>query len=291
MIRDSMKKERHPVIRLLLKYMMLLTGAFIAAIGLEIFLVPNNIIDGGIVGISIIISYLSGIPLGILTFVLNVPFLFIGYKQIGKTFVISSLFSISAFSIFIQLLHPIHGLTNDILLATIFGGIVLGVGVGLILRNEGSLDGTEIVAIISTRHTMFSVGQIVMGFNVIIYCCAAIVLGWDRAFYSMLAYFVAHKAIDIVMEGFDEAKAVMIVTDCGDEITSAISARLGRGITILEGQGGFTKEKKVILYSVITRLEISKLKSIIHEKDENAFVTINDVSDVMGGREKKRSIH
>jgi len=286
-----MKKEKHPALKILYKYLFLLVGSLIAAVGLEVFLVPNNIIDGGIVGISIISSHLTNIPLGIFTFALNIPFLFIGYKQIGKTFVLSSLFSITAFSLFIMVLHPVLGLTNDVLLATVFGGIILGAGVGLILRSGGSLDGTEIIAIILNKSTMFSVGQIVMIFNIVIFSGAAIILGWDRALYSMLAYFVAHKAIDIVVEGFDEAKAVMIISDNAEEIAAAITARLGRGVTFLEGTGGFSKDKKTIIYSVVTRLEISKLRSIIDDKDENAFVTINDVSDVMGGKHKKRAIH
>lgn len=286
-----MKNKKRHMINIIKKYVLLFIGAIAAAVGLEIFLVPNNIIDGGIVGISIIASYLSKIPIGLYTFLLNLPFLVIGYKQIGKTFVISSLFAISVFSISTVILHPIPGLTSDILLATIFGGIVLGVGVGIILRYGGSLDGSEIIAIILNKGTMFSVGQIVMLINVIIFSFATLILGWDRALYSMLAYFVAHKAIDIVIEGFDEAKAVMIITENGDEIAEAIVARLGRGVTFLEGKGGFSKDKKTILYSVVTRLEISKLRSIIDEKDESAFVTINDVSDVMGGNSQKRAIH
>jgi len=286
-----MTKERHHIIKIVYKYLLLFIGSVIAAVGLEIFLVPNFIIDGGIVGISIITNHLSGIPLGILTFVLNIPFLFIGYKQIGKSFVLSSLFSITVFSLFIFILHPVSGLTNDVLLATVFGGIILGAGVGIILRNGGSLDGTEIIAIIINKKVILSIGQIVMIINVLIYSCAALILGWDKALYSMLAYFVAHKAIDIVIQGFDEAKGVMIISDHGNEIAEAITARLGRGVTFLEGYGGFSHDKKTILYSVVTRLEISKLYSIINDKDTNAFVTIHDVSDVMGGKHKKSAIH
>ncbi len=286
-----MNSKKHPVLKLIKKYLLLLIGAFVAAVGLEIFLIPNNIIDGGIVGISIITSILSNIPIGVFTFLFNVPFLFIGYKQIGKTFVITSLFSITMFSLFTFVLHPITGLTSDILLATVFGGIILGAGVGLILRYGGSLDGTEIIAIILCKQAMFSVGQIVMIFNVFIFIIAALVLGWDRALYSMLAYFVAHKAVDIVMEGFDEAKAVFIISENTIEIADAINARLGRGVTFLEAKGGYSKDKKQVIYSVISRLEISKLVSIVNDKDENAFVTINDVSDVMGGTDRKRAIH
>lgn len=287
----NLNKERSKILRVINKFILLFAGSIIAAVGLEIFLVPNNIIDGGIVGISIISSRLLDIPIGIFTFVLNIPFLFIGYKQIGKTFVISSLFSITVFSAFTLILHPISGLTNDVLLAAVFGGIILGSGVGLILRYGGSLDGTEIIAIILSKNSMLSVGQIVMCFNILIFSSAALILGWDRALYSMLAYFVAHKAIDIVVEGFDEAKAVTIICDNGDEIADAISARLGRGVTFMEGYGGFSKEKKTILYSVVTRLEISKMRSIINDFDPNAFVTINDVADVMHGKNSKRAIH
>ena len=127
--------------------------------------------------------------------------------------------------------------------------------------------------------------------NIFIFAIAALVLGWDRALYSMLAYFIAHKAIDMVIEGFDEAKGVMIISDNGEEIAEAIFARLGRGVTFLDGMGGFSRDKKTILYSVVTRLEISKLKSIVRDKDEKAFVTVHDVSDVMGGEHKKKAIH
>lgn len=286
-----MNKKQNRIYKVLKKYSLLLIGALIAALGLEIFLVPNNIIDGGIVGISIIAGHLTKMPIGLFTFVLNLPFLFIGYKQIGKTFVITSLFSITAFSLFIVMLHPVPQLTEDVLLAAVFGGIILGVGVGLILRVGGSLDGTEIIAIIFCKGSLFSIGQIVMIFNVFIFSLAALVLGWDRALYSMLAYFVAHKAVDIVIEGFDEAKAVMIVTDNGEEIASAIHDRLGRGVTFLEGRGGYSKDEKTVIYSVVSRLEISKIRAIINDKDENAFVTINDVSEVMGGNHGKRAIH
>ena len=286
-----MKAKHSTVIKSINKYVLLFTGSVLAAAGLDIFLVPNNIIDGGIVGISIIGSYLTVIPLGVFTFVLNLPFLLIGYKQIGKSFVVSSLFSNACFSIMISVMHPIPSLTSDVLLAAVFGGIILGVGVGLILRSGGSLDGTEIIAIIVNKRTMFSVGKIVMIFNVFIFSFAALILGWDRALYSMLAYFVAHKAIDIVINGLDEAKAAIIVSDYSDDIADAITARLGRGVTFLEGRGGFSKDKKTVIYSVVTRLEIAKLLAIVHDKDKDAFVTINDVSDMMGGEHKKRAIH
>jgi len=286
-----MTKKKNIILRNLSKYFFLFSGSILAAIGLEFFLIPNNVIDGGIVGISIIISYLAKIPLGILTFSLNIPFLIFGYKQIGKTFVISSLFSITSFSFWLSAFHPIPGMTSDVLLASVFGGIILGIGVGLIIRYGGSLDGTEIVSIVLSKNMPFSVGQIVMFFNIFILTSAGLIFGWDKAMYSLIAYFVAFKVIDITIEGLDETKAAIIITEKGKDISEAIHDRLGRGVTILDGKGGFTKNEKTILYSVITRLEISKLKGIISDFDEDAFVTISDVYDMMGGKHKKKAIH
>lgn len=286
-----MPNKNNPVLREINRFIFLLLGSILAAVGLEIFLIPNNIIDGGVVGISIIVSYLTKIPLGVFILIFNLPFLFIGYKQIGKTFVFSSLFAITSLSIWVSILHPIPGLTKDTLLATVFGGMILGIGVGVIIRYGGSLDGTEMVAIIFNKRSAFSVGEMVMFFNIFILSSAGLVFGWDRAMYSLLAYFIAYKAIDITIDGLDEAKAAIIISDNYHEIAEAITARLGRGVTFLDGSGGYTKDRRTILYSVITRLEIAKLKGIIHDKDPDAFVTITDVSDVMGGKHRKRAIH
>lgn len=273
------------------RYIFLFIGSVFAALGLEIFLVPNRIIDGGIIGISIIASHLTKWPLGVFVVGLNLPFLMFGYKQIGKTFVFSSLFSIVSLSLLVSVFHDLVVVTHDILLAAVFGGIVLGIGVGLIIRSSGSLDGTEMVAIVISKKIAFSVGEIVMFFNLFILSSAGLVFGWDRAMYSLLAYFIAFKVIDVTIEGLDEDKAAIIISDNPQEIADAIMARLGRGVTYMEGKGGFSNEDKTIIYSVITRLEVAKLKSIIQEKDPHAFLTINDVYEVMGGKHKKRAIH
>lgn len=287
-----MEGKNKILIKNLKKYGMLFLGAILYAVGLEIFLVPNQIIDGGVVGISIMLSHITGISLSVFVVLLNLPFLYLGYKQIGKSFTLSTLFSIVTLSYWISFFKPIPELTNDLFLVAIFGGIVVGIGVGIIIRYGGSLDGTEIVAIILDKRTGFSVGEIVMFFNIFILGSAGIIFGWDKAMYSLVAYFVAFKIIDITIEGLDESKGVIIVSDYPDEIADALMARLGRGVTILHGEGGYSGESKKVLYSVITRLEIAKFKSIIYEKDENAFVTINDVHDVLGGKtKKKRAIH
>ena len=283
--------KRSSNLRILKKYTLLFIGSIIAAIGLEIFLVPNNIIDGGVVGISIMVSHVTGLPLSLFLVVLNIPFLYLGYAQIGKTFALSTLFSIVSLSYWVSIFHPIPGLTNDLFLAAIFGGIIVGIGVGLIIRYGGSLDGTEIVAILLDKRTSFSVGEIIMFFNLFILTSAGFVFSWDKAMYSLVAYFVAFKVIDTVIEGLDESKAVLIVSDKPEEITETLMARLGRGVTVLHGEGGYTKERKDVLYCVITRLEMAKLKSIVDEVDENAFVTFNDVHEVMGGQFRKKAIH
>ncbi|VBB06689.1 uncharacterised membrane protein yitt [Lucifera butyrica] len=283
------KKSR--AIKIVQKYVLLFAGSALAAIGLEEFLVPNQIIDGGIVGISIMASHLTGLPLSFLLIFLNLPFLYLGYKQIGRTFALSTLFSVFSLSFWVSFLHVTPEVTRDLFLAAVFGGITVGIGVGLIIRYGGSLDGTEVIAILLDKRTGFSVGEIIMFMNLFILGSAGLVFSWDKAMYSLVAYFIAFKVIDITIEGLDESKGILIVTDEPEEIAHALMARLGRGVTIWQGEGGYTGEPRKILYSIITRLEIAKLKTIIYEKDPNAFVTVNEVHDVMGGQVKKRAIH
>lgn len=273
-----------------LRAAMILIGASLSAIGLEIFLIPNNLIDGGIVGISIMTSTLTHLPLGVFTFCLNVPFLLIGYRQIGKTFVLSTLFAITCLSVGVSLLRPIPGLTHDIFLAAIFGGIINGAGVGLIIRAGGSLDGTEMVAIIFDKKTSFSIGEIVMFFNVFILGASGFLYGWDRAMYSLVTYFIAYKVIDIVVEGLDESKAVMIVSSLYADISEALTARLGRGVTLLKGQGGYSKIDTTVIYVVVSRLELAKMKSIVLDFDSDALITVGNV-EVAGKKYKKKAIH
>ncbi len=266
-------------------------GALLMAVGLEVFLIPNNVIDGGITGISIMLSHLTGLPLGIFIFVINLPFFFIGRKQIGKTFAITTLYGIIVLSVSTVLLHTVPKLTGDILLATVFGGIIVGVGVGLVIRNGGSLDGTEITAILINSRLPFSVGEIIMFFNIFILGSAGFVFGWDRAMYSLMAYFIAFRTIDVVIVGLDESKSAWIISDQHQEIGEAILARLGRGVTYLSGEGAYTGDDKKVIFAVITRLEEAKLKSIVEEKDPSAFLAVANISEVRGGRFKKKGIH
>lgn len=283
------KKRRK--LKLLERVFFLLLGAILVAVGLEIFLVPNHIIDGGITGISIILAHITGIRLGVFLFLLNVPFLIVGYRQIGKTFALSTLFSIIVLSVTATLLVPVPGLTNDLLLAAVFGGIIVGIGVGLVIRNGGSSDGTEVVAVLINRKSPWSVGEIIMFVNVFILGSAGFVFGWNFAMYSLIAYFVAFKTIDVTLNGFEETKSIWLISDKYQEIGDAMLSRLGRGVTYLQGEGAYTGDSKKVVFCVISRLEEAKLKSIVEEIDADAFLAIGSIAEVRGGRFKKQNIH
>ncbi|WP_237658372.1 YitT family protein [Ureibacillus xyleni] len=278
---------RHHIFRII----MVIVGALIFAVGLELFLVPNNVMDGGIVGISIITSHLFGLPVGVFIFILNLPFIYIGYKQIGKTFALTTALGITILSIATVIMHHVHPFTKDLLLATVFGGILLGVGVGLVIRYGGCLDGTEVLAILSNIKLPFSVGEIILFINLIIFTVAGFVFTWEQAMYSVVAYYIASKVIDVVVLGMEESKSVYIISEDIEEIGQAILHRLGRGVTYLHGEGAYTGDNKKVIFCVITRLEESKMKEIVRSIDNQAFLAIGNISEVKGGRFKKKGIH
>lgn len=274
-------KQKTNLLQNLISFIGITAGAMLAAFSIQTFLSPNMILDGGVIGISMIISKLTGISLSIFTIILNIPFLLIGYKNLGKNFLIKALYAMLLFSAFLTMFQNVHELTDDILLATIYGGIILGIGVGLVIRCGGCLDGTESVAIIINKKTSLSTGQIIMIFNIFIYLTAGILFGLDKALYSLLMYFITFKIIDLVSEGLEQAKAAMIITEHGDETAKQIYNKLGRTATFIQGNG-LVSGKKDILYCVLTRMEISRLRAIVNEEDETAFVTITEVSEIIG---------
>ncbi|MBS4913603.1 MAG: YitT family protein [Veillonella sp.] len=276
---------------ILIRYIWIVIGAAIYTFGLDVLMVPKNIIDGGVVGIALMATELTGVSFSIYLILLNLPFLYFGYKLIGRSFTIATLFGVVCISVMSLFMHQVTPPDIDPFLAAVFGGVILGIGVGLIIRNGGSLDGVEIVAIIWDKKSSFSVGEIVMICNLFILGAAGFVYNWSSAMYSLIAYFVAYKMIDLTITGLEESKGVMIITDSPDEISEVLMNRLGRGVTVLFGEGGYSKEPKKVLYSVVTRLEITKLKDIVYEQDENAFITISDVHDVFGGQFGKKNIH
>ncbi|MCC8141276.1 MAG: YitT family protein [Lachnospiraceae bacterium] len=280
-----LQKEKHGK-KLFLDFLLLAAGAIIAAFAIEEFLVPNTILDGGVVGVSIMINTLSGFPLGVLTIVLNIPFLIVSARRLGRLFIIKAVYAMAIFSIFLEIFEPLVNATEELLLAVCFGGVILGFGVGLVIRFGGCLDGTECVAILINRKFKFPTGQTVLIINVAIYVIAGFLFGFDRAMCSLLTYFITSRIIDWVDTGLNQAKAAMIITDKGEEISKLIYQRLGRTVTILEGEG-LISGKKVVLYCVLTRMEIYELKRVIREVDASAFVTISDVSEIIGNHIKK----
>lgn len=262
-------------------------GAIIAAASLELILIPNMMIDGGINGISIIINKLFSGSLGLTVFLLNFPFIFLGYRLIGKRYLIKAGYGMALFSILLEVFGRYEPLIDDTLLATVYGGIALGIGVGLIIKEGGSLDGTETVAILISRKLGLSVGQVVFCFNIFIYGSAIFVFGAERALYSLLTYFVTYKVIDFVSDGLNSAKAVFIITDNEKQISKEILKRLGRTATVISGEGIISKGKKKVLYTVLTRFEVIILKDILDEVESSSFVTVMDVSEIIGTHVKK----
>lgn len=278
--------RRKNVLSLLLNFIGAGIGAVIAAFSIEEFLVPCTILDGGVVGIGIMINNLTGIPLSILTVALNIPFLIVGARKMGRLFIFKVAYSMTVFSIFLEVFRPMVRATGDPLLAVSFGGVILGAGVGLVIRFGGCLDGTETVAILLNKRFKLPVGQTVLIFNVIIFSIAGFIFGLDRAMYSLLTYFITSKILDIVESGMDKTKAAMIITNDAKEISEKIYENLGRTITIMEGEG-LVSGKKVVLYCVLTRFEIHELKEIIKSIDSSAFIAVSDVSEIIGNHVKK----
>lgn len=267
-------------------YLAITIGAIAAAFSLEEFLIPSTILDGGITGVSMILNQLTNKSIGLFIIVINLPFIILGFRQLGWRFLIRGAYGMILFSIMLELFRDIPEITNTELLAVVFGGVMLGFGVGTVLRYGGCLDGTEIVALLLSKKTNFSVGQIIFVINIIIYAAAGILFGWDRALYSLLTYFITFKVIDMVEEGMEQAKAVMIITNEGRNIADSLYKRLGRTCTLLEGTG-LISGRKVVLYCVVTRIELAEVKRIIKEDDESAFVTVTDVSEIIGKHIKK----
>lgn len=272
------------------KLFFIVLGAIIVAFALETFFVPAGIIDGGVTGIALILNKITGWSLGIFLLALNIPFILLGYKQIGMSFALSSVIGVSVMSLGTVLIPHGH-VTTDPLISSVFGGGILGLGVGLVLRSNATTDGSETVAILISRKSALSVGEIVLIINVFILLSGGLVFGWTKALYSIIAYYIAVKVIDMVMNGFQENKAIWIISDQSRELGQAIIDRLGRSVTYLSGEGAYSGEDKNMIYVVVTRLEEAKLLEIVDSIDKQAFLTVGSVSEVRGGRFKKKDIH
>lgn len=274
--------KRDKVMKFIKNMFFITIGAIITAFALETFLVQNQIIDGGVIGISMIISHISKWNLGLIVIILNAPFILLALKKMGKLFVFQTAYANIILALALNFFHQ-YKVTEDLLLATVFGGIILGAGVGLILKNEASLDGTEILSLLISKRFGCSVGEFIMGLNLFIYLVAGKVFGWENAMYSILTYFIASKVIDIVMEGMNSSKSVRIISDEAGTIGNALIEKLDISVTYLRGIGGYTGQDKDLIYCVISRLELPKMLEIIKEIDPKAFVSVVDVHETYGG--------
>ena len=272
----------------ILHFLMITVGTFVYSVALEMFLVPNLVLDGGLTGISLMINYQTGILLGLLTFLLNIPFVVLGWRMLGLRFAGSYLYAMILLSGFTALLHDVAPVTDNELLSVVFGGILLGIGVGLVIKGGACLDGTELLAMLCSKRLPVSVGQVILFLNLVIFSVAACLLGIDRALLSLLTYIIASKLIDMVETGFNEAKQTIIICNDGATIATEIYEKLGRTMTILDAHG-LISGKKDMMYCVITRLELMELRRIVEKYDGSAFITVSDISEIIGDHIKKTS--
>lgn len=272
-------------------WLLIVVGILSAGMGLKGFLLSSRFIDGGVTGISMLLADLWRFPLAIWILVINLPFIALGFKQIGWKFALKSTLAIAGLSLCLAFVkYP--DVTPDKVLTAVFGGFFIGAGIGLAIRGGAVLDGTEIAALLVSKSShLLRVGDVILILNIFIFLTAAIFLGIESALYSILTYFAASKTIDFILHGIEQYNGITIVSDRNEEIRVAIVDSIGRGVTIYKGRGGFTETEKEILYCVVTRLELGKVRKVIEEIDKNAFVAVHPISDASGGVIKKRAVH
>jgi uncharacterized membrane-anchored protein YitT (DUF2179 family) len=278
------------LLRELFNTVKIVVGVLLAGLGIHGFLLSSNFIDGGVTGISMLLAQTTGVPLSILIPAINLPFIAVGYRHIGRAFAIRSALSIAALAVALATIH-FPDVTPDRFLTAVFGGFFIGAGIGLTIRGGAVLDGTEIAALlVSKRSDVLRVGDVILGLNVVIFVVAIWVLGVEPALYSILTYVAASKTLDFILHGIEEFNAVIIVSQLSDAIREAITVTLGRGVTVYKGEGGASGRETNILYCVVTRLEIGRVKGIAREIDPSVFIVTHPLADAEGGVIKK-SLH
>ena len=274
--------------------LLIVVGIFSASFGFKGFLLTNDFIDGGATGISLLIAAVTDIPLYILIICINIPFIFLGYKIMGKQFAIKTALAITGLALCVATV-PFPNVTDDDLLVAIFGGFFLGAGIGLAIRGGAVIDGTEVLAIYLSRKFGASIGDIIILINVFIFSFAAYLLSIEVALYSMITYMAASKTLDFIIEGIEEYIGVTIISSQSTRVKEMIIDKLGRGVTIYKGEGGYAKngapKEMDIIFTVITRLEVNKLNTEIEKIEANAFIIMNGIKDIKGGMIKKRPLH
>lgn len=266
-------------------------GILSATFGLKSFLIPNGFIDGGVTGISLLITSLSPLDLSYLILLINIPFVILGYRQIGKVFAVKTGISILILALAIHFI-PFEPITDDKLLIAIFGGVFLGAGVGLAMRGESVIDGTEVLALYISRNSSLSVGTTILLLNIIIFAFAAILRDIEIALYAILTYVCATKTVDFIVNGIEQYTGVTVISDKNAEIKVYITEHMKRGVTFYKGSGGYHSDNQIdILFTILTRLEIAKLQAKIDEIDPTAFVYQQQIADLKGGIVKKHVLH
>jgi len=270
---------------------LIVLGILSAGLGLKGFLLSSRFIDGGVTGVSMLLADVLGWPLSILILVINLPFIALGYRQIGRAFAIKSTLAIAGLSLCLAFLkYP--DVTPDKLLTAIFGGFFIGAGIGLAIRGGAVLDGTEIAALLISKSShLLKVGDVILLLNIVIFSAAAFFLGIEPALYSMVTYFAASKTIDFLIHGLEEYTAITIMSDKNDEIRLAIVRDLQRGVTVYKGRGGLSDTEQDILFCVVTRLEIGRVKTVVRDLDQKAFIVINPLADAEGGVLKRLALN
>lgn len=272
-------------------YTAIAIGAFLAAFAIDVFLLPNSIIDGGIVGVAMIGGQLTSRTFFPYFFImLNLPFLFLAYRHIGKVFLFHFFFAYALFVVSLIFFQQMEWqFKGDILEVVVIGGALLGIGLGMIIRYGGCLDGTEILGIIINKRTGFTVGQVVLVCNIFIFGAAGLVYPeWHTPILSLITYMVVIKVMDAVIVGPDETKSVLIISSKSNAIAEAIMHELGLGLTIMYGRGGFSGDEREIIYVIVERLQLAELKELIHREDDTAFIAIENLHEVSSGKPKNR---
>jgi uncharacterized membrane-anchored protein YitT (DUF2179 family) len=272
-------------------FVLIVLGILSAGLGLKGFLLSSHFIDGGVTGVSMLLANVLGWPLSLLILVINLPFIALGYKQIGRAFAIKSTLAIAGLALCLAFIkYP--DVTPDKLLTAVFGGFFIGAGIGLAIRGGAVLDGTEIAALLISKSShLLKVGDVILLLNIIIFLTAAFFLGIESALYSMLTYFAASKTVDFLIHGVEEYTAITIMSERSEEIRQAIIRDLHRGVTIYKGEGGLDRSAQDILFCVVTRLEIGRIKTAAREIDAAAFVVVCPLADAQGGVIKRLALH
>jgi uncharacterized membrane-anchored protein YitT (DUF2179 family) len=277
--------------RELLNALLILVGILAAGMGIRGFLMSSNFIDGGVTGVSMLLAKLTGIPLSVWLPLVNLPFIALGYKQIGAAFAVRSVLAISGLALALVFV-PFPDVTPDLTLTAVFGGFFIGAGIGFAVRGGAVLDGTEIAALLlSKRSNLLKVGDLILAFNIVLFLVAMTVLKVEEALYSILTYVAAAKTLDFVLYGLEQYTAITIISERSAAIREAITGTLGRGVTVYRGYGGISGADQHILYCVVTRLEIGRVKSLARSIDSKSFVVIQPLADVEGGNVKRSELH